>query len=156
MDDHEKTEARVREILEDYGGLTDCSSQETMVSMLRELQEACGFLSPAILQRAAEAAGVKESTVRAILKHYPSLKAAPYTHEIVVCLGKNCAGRNTPVLKELRRRLKTGSDGISADKTTKLSTRSCLKSCRTAPNIQVDGKICSGKSAEEILRLVAD
>lgn len=89
--------------------------------------------------------------MRAILKRFPSLKTAPYRHEIVVCLGKNCGGRNMGVLQELRRRLKTGPDGISADGNVKVSTRSCLKSCRTAPNVMVDGEMCSGESAEGIL-----
>ncbi|WP_024736011.1 NAD(P)H-dependent oxidoreductase subunit E [Enterocloster asparagiformis] len=153
MDDSETrdTEVQIREILDYYGGREDRASQETVVEMLRELQDAQGFLSPGILAAAAETAGVKESTVRAILKRCPSLKTAPYRHEIVVCLGKNCGGRNIEVLQELRRRLKTGPDGISADGRVKVSTRSCLKSCRTAPNVMVDGKICSGVSAEGIL-----
>ena len=149
--DNEKMDTEVRQILDYYRGLPDRGSQEVIVSMLRELQDAQGFLSPGILAAAAETAGVKESTVRAILKRCPSLKTAPYRHEIVVCLGKNCGGRNIEVLQELRRRLKTGPDGISADGRVKVSTRSCLKSCRTAPNVMVDGKICSGLSAEEIL-----
>ena len=108
-------------------------------------------MHPGVLAAAVETAGVKESTMRAILKRFPSLKTAPYRHEIVVCLGKNCGGRNMEVLQELRRRLETGPDGISADGNVKVSTRSCLKSCRTAPNVMVDGKICSGESAEGIL-----
>ena len=147
-------EVSIREILDYYGGREDRASQETVVEMLRELQDTQGFLSPGILATAAETAGVKESTVRAILKRYPSLKTAPYRHEVVVCLGKNCGGRNIEVLQELRRRLKTGPDGISADGSVKVSTRSCLKSCRTAPNVMVDGKICPGLNAGEILARV--
>lgn len=71
------TEVQIREILDYYGGREDRASQETVVEMLRELQDAQGFLSPGILAAAAETAGVKESTVRAILKRCPSLKTAP-------------------------------------------------------------------------------
>lgn len=152
--DHSKNrdaEVQIREILDYYRGREDRASQETVVDMLRELQEAQGFLSPGLLAAAVETAGVKESTMRAILKRFPSLKTAPYRHEIVVCLGKNCGGRNMGILQELRRGLKTGPDGISADGNVKVGTWSCLKSCRTAPNVMVDGKICSGLSAEEIL-----
>ncbi len=94
--DHSKNrdaEVQIREILDYYRGREDRASQETVVDMLRELQEAQGFLSPGLLAAAVETAGVKESTMRAILKRFPSLKTAPYRHEIVVCLGKNCGGR---------------------------------------------------------------
>lgn len=147
-------EVQIREILDYYGGREDRASQETVVEMLRELQDAQGYLSPGILAAAAETAGVKESTVRAILKRCPSLKTTPYRHEIVVCLGKNCGGKNMGVVQELRRRLKIGPDGISADGSVKMSTRPCLKSCRTAPNVMVDGKLCPGLTAGEILRIV--
>ena len=35
-----------------------------------------------------------------------------------------------------------------------MKTRACLKQCRTAPNIMVDGKIYSGKSVKEIVSMV--
>ena len=75
--------------------------------------------------------------------------------QFVVCTGRNCAGRdNLKVLQEVKRLLKIGSDGISEDGRVYMKTRACLKQCRTAPNIMVDGKICSGKSAEEIISMV--
>ena len=153
-DENREADVQIKEILDYYGGRGDRGAQVTVVEMLRELQDVQGYLSPGILAAAAETAGVKESTMRAILKRFPSLKTAPYRHEIVVCLGKNCGGRNMEVLQELRRRLETGPDGISADGNVKVSTRSCLKSCRTAPNVMVDGEICSGLSAGEIFRRV--
>ena len=92
------------------------------------------------------AAGVKVSLIQVIMKRYPSLKKSPYVHEIIVCTGRNCAGRdNLKVLQEVKRLLKIGSDGISEDGRVYMKTRACLKQCRTAPNIMVDGKICSGK-----------
>lgn len=155
MNDYE-TGTSVKEILDYYSGLKDRSSQEMIVNMLRELQEALGCISPAILEAAAKTAGVKPSTVQTILKRYPSLKQAPYVHEIVVCTGRNCAGANMDVLLELRQRLEVNRDGISGDGRIYLRTSSCLKHCRTAPNILVDGALCSGKSAKEILEMVKE
>ena len=157
MDDSETrdTEVQIREILDYYGGREDRASQETVVEMLRELQDVCGWIGPSILEEAAQAAGVKVSLIQVIMKRYPSLKKSPYVHEIIVCTGRNCAGRdNLKVLQEVKRLLKIGSDGISEDGRVYMKTRACLKQCRTAPNIMVDGKICSGKSAEEIISMV--
>ena len=151
----EKMDTEVREILDYYRRLPDCGSQEVIVSMLRELQDVCGWIGPSILEEAAQAAGGKVSLIQVIMKRYPSLKKSPYVHEIIVCTGRNCAGRdNLKVLQEVKRLLKIGSDGISEDGRVYMKTRACLKQCRTAPNIMVDGKICSGKSAEEIISMV--
>lgn len=153
--DNEKTDTEVREILDYYKGLPERGSQEVIVSMLRELQDVCGWIGPSVLEEAAQTAGVKESLIEIIMKRYPSLKKSPYVHEIIVCTGQNCASRdNLKLLQELRQRLKIGGDGISQDGRIYMKTRACLKQCRTTPNIMVDGKIYSGKSVKEIVSMV--
>lgn len=106
-----------------------------------------------MLEQAAEAAGVRDSMVQAICKRYPSLKTAPYNHEIILCTGRNCASKGSiTVMDELKKRLGVGKNGISEDGTVCLKTRNCLKNCRKAPNVMVDGRLCSGLDAEGILR----
>ena len=123
------------------------------VEMLRELQDIHGCISPYMREQAAEAAGVRDSMVQAICKRYPSLKTAPYNHEIILCTGRNCASKGSiTVMDELKKRLGVGKNGISEDGTVCLKTRNCLKNCRKAPNVMVDGRLCSGLDAEGILR----
>ena len=130
-------------------GSIDVGQDERM----RELQEVYGCISPFVLEQAAEAAGVRESMIQAICKRYPSLKTAPYAHEIVLCTGRNCAAKGSlAVLDELKKRLGVGKSGISEDGAVCLRTRNCLKNCRKAPNVMVDGRMCSGLDAEGILR----
>lgn len=153
INDDKARDDRTGEILDYYRGLPERSSQETIVEMLRELQEVHGCISPYVLKQAAEAAGVRDSMVQAICKRYPSLKTAPYSHEIILCTGRNCAAKGSlTVLDELRKRLGAGKDGVSDDGTVCLKTRDCLKNCRKAPNAMVDGRMCSGLDAEGILR----
>lgn len=155
LDGNEEKDERTREILEYYRGLQGRSSQETIVDMLRELQEVNGCISPSIRDMAAEAAGVKTSTMQAILKRYPSLKQASYTHEIVLCAGKNCAAKGSLlILRQLKEKLGIKENGISRDGTICLKTRSCLKHCPTAPNVMVDGQYVSCKDAEQIIGLL--
>ena len=47
--DNEKTDTEVREILDYYKGLPERGSQEVIVSMLRELQDVCGWIGPSVL-----------------------------------------------------------------------------------------------------------
>lgn len=146
---------QTKEILKYYHDLTDRSSQDTIVEMLRELQEVHGCISPAVRELAAQAAGVKASMVQAIVKRMPSLKQSPYVHEIILCTGGRCSSKgNLDLLTEVRQKLGVNGDGISKDGKVCLKTRACLKNCRTAPNVVIDGCLYSGKDADSIIKMV--
>ena len=55
----EKMDTEVREILDYYRRLPDRGSQEVIVSMLRELQDVCGWIGPSILEEAAQRPGLR-------------------------------------------------------------------------------------------------
>ncbi len=155
FEQNEDRDSKVEEIFHYYGALPDRNRQETIVDMLRELQEVNGCIGPALVQQAARTAGVKEALIQMILKCYPSLKPAPFSHEIVVCTGRACAGKgNHELLQNLKRRLDIQKNGISSDGKVFLRTVNCLRNCRTAPNIFVDGVLYSGKTMDEIIKIV--
>lgn len=70
-DENREADVQIKEILDYYGGRGDRGAQETVVEMLRELQDVQGYLSPGVLAAAVETAGVKEATMRANLKTLP-------------------------------------------------------------------------------------
>ena len=81
INENEARDDQTREILDYYRGLPQRSSQETIVEMLRELQDVHGCISPDMLEQAAEAAGVRDSknckkasSVRMILANLQSGK----------------------------------------------------------------------------------
>lgn len=155
--DNDQTKNQMNEILNYYKGLSGRLSQEAIVAMLRELQEVYGCIDPVMQEMAAEAAGVKASVIQTILKRYPSFKEAGYTHEIILCTGINCARKeNFTLLQQLKEKLELDADGISKNKKVCVRTRSCIKQCRTAPNLLVDGRSCTSRNVEEILKLVSE
>lgn len=142
-DKNSQTYMEAREILDYYRGLENREAHETIVEMLRELQKVHGFISPDTRELAAEAAGVKPSTIQAIVKRIPSLKTAACQKEVVICVGRSCAAKgNLELLNKMRKSLKTNAEGISADSRVCLKTRACLKHCRTAPNMLVNQCLC--------------
>ena len=154
MHDSHKAE-QTEEILEYYSQLDNKSDQDTIIQMLRELQEINGCITSELKRLAAEAAGVNPSVIQVLVKIYPSLKEAPYQHEIIVCTGKACADKGSQeLLKILNQELKPKKNGISKDGRVCLKTRACLKQCRTAPNILIDGKLYSNVTAKELLKLI--
>lgn len=149
-----KKEEEVKEIIEYYAGQKEAKVQENLTAMLREIQETEGWIPQEAVQMAAEELGIKESVLNCIIKLYPSLKAAPYVHEILLCTGERCQRKDSlTILEELKKKLKTDKDGLSQDKRILVTTRNCLKKCGTSPNIYVDGVHYPNITKEKILKL---
>ena len=120
------------------------NSQETLVALMREVQQIEGYISETVLQRMTEEFQIKPSVLSLILKMYPSLKKSPYEHEIICCTGARCSSKQgMELLEEVKKYFSIGSDGVSADGKVCLRTRNCLKQCKTSPNMMIDGRLYS-------------
>lgn len=134
-----------------YRGQRDRSEQQTVVQLLRELQEMAGFLTKDLRQRAAAACNIKESVIELYIRIYPDLKAADYHHEIVACTGARCAQKGgVEVLAALRHTLGIPTDGLSADGRILLKTQNCLKACATSPNLKIDGRLYTNVRPKDV------
>ncbi len=109
-----KHKEQIEEILEYYSSRPNAGSQENLVAMLREIQETEGCIPGEIQREAADRLGVKESVLACLVKLYPTLKPAPYCHELVLCTGERCGKKDSlEILHAVKKRLKPGKDGIS-------------------------------------------
>ncbi len=137
-------EQGIGDILNEYGKRERPLPQEELVAMLRELQEVLGCIPQGVREKAAEAGGVKTTTVDAIVRLYPSLKQAPYRHRITVCQGRSCGpGGGNALRQEVEQVLRPDRDGISADGQFLVRSVACMKKCGTGPNLEIDGEVFS-------------
>lgn len=150
----EEEEKELAEIFHYYSQVKDSGSQDNLVTMLREIQEIHGCISPDLQQKAADTAGVKLSSVICIMKLYKSLKAADYSHKILVCTGPVCGRKNISHLELIKKELGIGKEGLSADGKVLLQTGGCLKNCSTAPNIMIDGILHTHVTEKELQKLI--
>lgn len=143
------------EILTYYRGLPDRHSQERLVEMLREIQELFGFVPADVRDEAAEAAGIKTSTLECIIRMYPSIKGADYRHTVTICSGARCGAKGgEDVARAVRKALGITRGNLSADGRVYLKVQNCLKQCGTSPNLLIDGKLYAGIRPEQIHRLL--
>ena len=154
MDEQNKKD-EIEEIFSYYGRQRDKNSQEMIVALLRELQEVSGCLTPDLKCRVLETTGTSEKFLQCLIRMYPSLKESNAVHEIIACTGERC-GRKDGILllKRLRTELDIQKNGMSADGAFELRTRNCLKKCKTAPNIMIDGIVYSGDELQDIKNLL--
>ena len=151
----DRMEEQLIEILEYYKNETNSKEQETLVEMLREIQELLGCIPTDIQNRIAKEFGIKETMIATLIKLYPSLKAANFKHRIVACTGARCMSKEGGQIYEaLKKELEVGSDGLSKDGTVYVTTQNCLKRCKMGPNIYIDGEMYSQLTISDAKDLV--
>lgn len=144
---------QLEEIFSYYGEQKDKNSQEAVVSLLRELQEVCGCITLDLKKKVIETTGVSENFLQCLLRMYPSLKEANTEHEVIFCTGERCGKKDgAALLRKWKEQFSIRENGISADGKIELRTQNCLKQCKNAPNVMVDGVIYSGSEIEDIMK----
>lgn len=131
------------EIRSYYCSQPDATSQENLVAMLREIQDLLGCIPADIQEDIADALGLKPIVIRQLIKLYPSLTSAPRRHKITVCTGSACSADQSGLLLDSLRQAIHG-------KPFTLTTKSCLKQCRTAPNLKIDEDFFASVQPEDI------
>lgn len=154
---------QIEEIFSYYNRVDKPAPQEEVVNMLREIQEVCGFISQEMKQRAADTLGVKGTVLTCLIRRYPSLKEADYQHTVTVCTGERCGRKEgMEIFRAVKKELQIDGEYISGrpmlSKNGKflLKTQNCLKQCRTAPNLMIDGTIYRQVKQEDVHRLLSD
>ncbi len=123
------------------------ADQSATISLLKEVQLENGGCIPAwMVSSIAEAYGVKDSLLKALIKRMPSLRLAD-THCLVLCAGSNCSKRvNLASFVEK-------TYGRKPEK-FELKYCGCMRMCGKGPNIKWDGKLYSQADVELIRRLI--
>lgn len=152
----------LEDIFSYYDKLDKPAQQDEVVNLLREIQDICGFIPPEAKQRAADTLGVKEAVLTCLIRRFPSLKEAPYQHTVTVCTGERCGKKHgMEILQIVKRDLQiderngSGKPMLSKNGKVLLKTQSCLKQCRTSPNLMIDGKIHHQVRPEDVPKLLS-
>lgn len=121
--------------------------QTALVGLLREIgQENGGSIPTFLLAQAAEALGVKESYLLAVVKRIPSLRLAD-VHCLELCAGPNC-GKHTDLLAFAEELSKRSGGKL------KVKTVPCMRLCGKGPNIRWDGAL-HHRATKELLQTLA-
>lgn len=141
----------IEELLEYYSGLKEDYRQEELVELLREIQTIFGEINQEIQEQIADRFHIGLPIIKNIIKLYPSLHETKARHRIIVCTGRQCACKNSmELLKKVEQQLKIKKGQTTKDNRFTINTRSCLKHCKTAPNIMVDEDVYTAVTAAGI------
>ena len=134
----------MKELLEYYRRQGAPGDQTALVNLLKELQQIHGAVPKWAVTEIAEAYGIKESFVLAIIKRIPSLRLQD-THLLQLCAGPNC-GKHTQLAAEAEKLCKL--------KGVELKYMGCQRMCGKGPNIRFDGKLYHKATVELLQELL--
>jgi len=121
--------------------------QTALTGLLREIQQNCGGSVPVYaVHTVAEAYGIRESFLLALIKRIPSLRLGD-THELILCAGPNC-GKHTSLAAYAEKLQKTSGGKLH------LKFSPCMRMCGKGPNVKWDGKLFHGATEELLQKLV--
>ncbi|MBQ7098554.1 MAG: formate dehydrogenase [Oscillospiraceae bacterium] len=117
--------------------------QNALRNLLAEIQNAHGGAIPSgLLPRTAEALGVKESFLSAIIRRIPSLRLAD-VHILEICAGPNCSRRGR--LAELAEQYRGRAE---------VKYVPCMRQCGKGPNLRFDGTLYNAADEQLLARLM--
>jgi len=146
-------EREMREMIAYYGGQGAPQDQQMLIALLREAQEADGgALSNALLSEIAQAFGVKDTMLHALIRRVPGLCSEKARHRLEIC-GTCKAGAQ--LRDYIERTYAVRSGGISERGGFSYRVVPCMKNCRNGPSIKWDGKL-HGHASEALIRELTD
>lgn len=123
------------------------ADQTALISLLTEVQqERGGAIALADLAVVAQAYGVKESYLQAIIRRIPRLRLSG-KHTLELCAGPNCP-RRAPLAAFVEQTYGKEPSGFV------LKYVPCMRMCGKGPNLKWDGKLYHQADTALIRRLV--
>lgn len=145
------TECRFKSVLEAYP-----PKRENLVSVLQDIKEKDGFISPEAVKECAEYFSVSEADVYSVASFYAQFKfKKPGKHTIKVCKGTACHVRGSgSLLAALEERLGIKEGETTPDGLVSLERVACLGACALAPAMVVDEKVHARVTLAEIEKIL--
>jgi NADH:ubiquinone oxidoreductase subunit E len=112
----------------------------SLIPLLQEIQEACGFIPPESIESIAEALNLSPAEVQGVITFYAGFTLKPKGKYVLrVCRGTAChvkGGRG--ILRFMKKDLDLDEGETSPDYQFTLETVACLGACFLAPTMMVN------------------
>lgn len=140
-----------KEIIESYN-----RSKESLNPILDELQDMNGFVSKEDIANIANYLEISEKEIMILLKYKKNIKLEKQGENIViVCKGPNCLKKGSiEIIQEIEKNFDVKEGHTSKDGKLTLETKNCFKKCGFAPNVEINGKLYSNCTKENIVKIL--
>ncbi len=129
-----------------------------LISILQDIQEEAGYLSPDVLKRVAEKMDIPLTQIYGVATFYKSLNLTPQGRRtITFCVGTACHVRGADrVLAEVSDLLEIEPGQTTTDGEFTLKVANCLGACAIGPVMVIDGEYHGKMSASKAKKLLVE
>ncbi len=133
------------------------AQRDSLIPILQEIQEECGYLSREAMIRVGRHLGLPASKVYGVATFYNQFRFHPVgKYHIQVCRGTACHVKGSDkVLEALKRILEIEPGRTSKDGLFSLEVVACLGACGLAPVVTINGEFYAGVTPKEIDEIVS-
>jgi formate dehydrogenase subunit gamma len=127
-------------------------SASALLPILHHVQDALGFVPPALVPEIARELGLSRAEVHGVLTYYHHFRAAPPgRHVVQICQAEACRANGAEaLLAHAGARLACAPGTTRADGAVTLEPVYCLGLCATVPSALVDDRLCARVSAATV------
>jgi formate dehydrogenase subunit gamma len=127
-------------------------SASALLPVLHHIQDALGFVPPALVPEIAVALSLSRAEVHGVLTYYHHFRSAPAgRHVVQICQAEACRANGAEALMaHASARLACAPGHTRADGAVTLEPVYCLGLCATGPSAMVDAKLRARVSAATV------
>jgi len=143
----------VKEIVQRYHG-----QNGSAIPILQDIQNIFGYVSPQMLERAAEFSGIPVAELFSIVTFYAQFRMEPIGENLIqVCHGTAChlAGAEK-ITESLQFETKATAGGTSPDGLFTLEKVACLGCCSLAPVLTINQETYGRLAPDKIKKLIKE
>ncbi len=132
--------------------------KEELIPILREIQNALGYLPAETMRKVSDFLNLSPSRVFGVATYYADFRLAPEANKIVrVCQGPAChlTGAKS-VLNAAETKLGIKSGETSANQEYKLEKTTCSGACAQAPVVEINENTYGHMTAQKMLQILPD
>jgi len=143
-----KNEAIIAEVLSAHPG----AGEDQLITLLQEIQEACGFLSREAILAISRHLDLPPSKVFGVATFYNQFRFHPLGRfHIQICRGTACHVKNSKaVLDAITRELGVPPGATTPDGVFSYETLACIGACGLAPAIMINGELRAKVAPEAV------
>ena len=129
----------------------------SLIPVLQQVQEVCGFLPEEVQNRVAEGLNMHPSHVFGVTTFYSFFTLVPRGRNIVrLCMGTACYVKGAEkVLQEFERILDITTGGVTDDRQFSIESLRCVGACGLAPVVMINDKAYGKVQPEDVRELLA-
>jgi NADH:ubiquinone oxidoreductase subunit E len=127
-------------------------SASALLPVLHHIQDALGFVPPALVPGIAAALSLSRAEVHGVLTYYHHFRSAPAgRHVVQICQAEACRANGAEgLMAHASARLACAPGHTRADGAVTLEPVYCLGLCATGPAAMVDDQLCARVSAAQL------